>query len=172
MKPHTRADLARLVPASGLIIELGVAAGAFAEELMRANPSARYVGIDRWSDHHNEAEMATAMSRIIPNRGQVIRSTFADMVANVPDDEADLIYIDGYAHTGQEGGETLRDWWAKLKPGGIFAGHDYSGHYPQTIAAVDDFVRGLGLAVTTNLRIIDELPHPSWWLVKPDPTKP
>lgn len=34
MTPTTRSDLARLVPPDGLIIELGVAAGIFAEELL------------------------------------------------------------------------------------------------------------------------------------------
>jgi hypothetical protein len=80
-----------------------------------------------------------------------------------------MIYIDGYAHTGQEGGQTLRDWWPKLAPGGVFAGHDYDlAAYPQTVCAVNDFIlemdrRGIRL----HLQVIDEKPHPSWWIVKP-----
>ena len=150
------------------MIELGVAAGQFAVEMLTANPAARYLGIDRWSDHHDEAEMMTAIEILRAfNYAATSRSTFTEALPLVPDAWADLIYIDGYAHTGQEGGQTLRDWWPKLKPGGVFAGHDYSGHYPQTIAAVDAFVIEMGL----DLRIIDEKPHPSWWTIKPDPAK-
>ena len=170
MKPTTRADLALMVPAGGLVIELGVAAGKFAAEMLSLNASMQYIGVDRWADHHDEKEMNEAYTRAssaqIGNRQRVFfkRGTFAEVALTVEPECADMIYIDGYAHTGQEGGETLRDWWPKLKPGGIFAGHDYSGHYPQTIAAVDAFVAEHGLA----LNIIDELPHPSWWVLKPE----
>jgi trans-aconitate methyltransferase len=166
-EPKTRADLARLVPPGAVIIELGVAAGKFAELLLDQNPSAQYVGIDRWSDHHDEAEMDRAKARLWRWRDRVglIRGSFADHLPLVPDGFADMIYIDGYAHTGQEGGQTLRDWWPKLSPGGIFAGHDYCPQYPQTIEAVNAFVYEMGLENALN--IIDEKPHASWWLTKP-----
>jgi predicted O-methyltransferase YrrM len=164
MTPTTRAELATLIPSGGLVIELGVAAGEFAAEMLAANPSITYVGIDRWSDHHDEAEMNAAKARLWPWRDRVglVRATFADHLPLLPDDFADMIYIDGYAHTGQEGGQTLRDWWPKLKAGGIFAGHDYCRKYPQTIAAVDAFVAENGLA----LNVIKEKPHSSWWIRK------
>ena len=163
MKPKKRAELALMVPAGGLVIELGVAAGKFAEEMLTIAASIEYIGIDRWSDHHNEQEMGLAISRIPSHRGGIIRATFEEVASKIPDSEADMIYIDGYAHTGQEGGETLRDWYPKLKPGGIFAGHDYCPKYQPTIDAVDAFVAEHGL----ELIIIDELPHPSWWVRKP-----
>lgn len=164
--PTTRAGLAKLVPSGGIVIELGVAAGKFAAEMLETNPSIIYHGIDRWSDHHDTDEMECAQARLWPwrERATLIRSTFAKHLPWVEDASADLIYVDGYAHTGQEGGQTLRDWWPKLKPGGIFAGHDYDPtHYPQTVAAVDDFARDMAL----EIRIIEEIPHPSWWTIKP-----
>ncbi len=160
---RTRADLARLVPPDGLIIELGVAAGKFAREMLDANPLARYTGIDRWNDHHDEAEMREANQRLIEwERVCLLRSTFAEAVDKFPNEHADLIYVDGYAHTGQDGGQTLRDWWPKVKRGGIFAGHDYCAEYQPTVDAVDAFVAEHGL----DLHIIDDGPHPSWWIRK------
>ena len=38
----------------------------------------------------------------------------------------DFIYIDGHAHTGQEKGETIRDWLPKIKTTGVISGHDYN----------------------------------------------
>jgi len=154
-----------MAPSGGMIIELGVAAGRFAAELIDANPSCQYLGIDRWSDHHDLAEMQAARARLWPWRDRVglVRATFADHLPLVPDGFADLIYIDGYAHTGQEGGSTLADWWSKVRRGGIFDGHDYPPQYQPTIDAVDAFVAKHGL----ELHLIDEKPYPSWWLIRP-----
>jgi hypothetical protein len=164
MTPKTRADLALMVPRDGTTIELGVAAGKFAEELLTANQCMRYIGIDRWSDHHDLAEMHQARAKLWRwrDRCRLVRATFYDHLPSVADQSANLIYIDGYAHTGQEGGQTLRDWWPKLKAGGIFAGHDYCPQYQPTIEAVDSFVAEKGLI----LNVIDESPHPSWWIRK------
>lgn len=161
--PNTRAELALMVPDMGVFIELGVAAGKSAEAFLEANPFIEYIGIDRWSDHHNEQEMEQAKRIIFSRNGSIIRSTFADAVFDIADEYADLIYVDGYAHTGQEGGETLEQWWPKLKPGGIFSGHDYDSEYPQTVAAVDAFVQRHGL----ELNVIIEKPNCSWWVKKP-----
>lgn len=161
----TRADLSLFVPYNGIMIELGVAAGDFAVELIRANPDANYVGVDRWSDHHDDQEMIYASQRIngASDYAEIIHSTFTDALHRVTDECADLIYIDGYAHTGQESGQTLDDWYPKLKSGGIFAGHDYCAQYQPTIDAVDSFVAKHGL----TLNIINDGDHPSWWIVKP-----
>jgi predicted O-methyltransferase YrrM len=164
---NTRYELTTLIPPGGTLIELGVAAGKSAQGFLIANPSIRYIGIDRWSDHHDEQEMDRAMAALWPWRDRVglHRMTFECALSLIPDRTADMIYIDGYAHTGQEGGETLAQWWPKLKPGGIFAGHDYHYEYEQTINAVDAFTARHGL----DLRIIEDTgnKYPSWWMVRP-----
>ncbi len=161
----TRAALVDLLAPGSLVIELGVAGGLFAVEMLQRAPSLRYIGIDRWADHHNEAEMKLARDRLWPfSDASLARATFAEAVASVADGFADMIYIDGYAHTGQERGDTLRDWWPKLKPGGIFAGHDYDlAEYPQTVEAVDAFVHQHRL----DMHLTGELSLPSWYLRKP-----
>lgn len=160
----TRADLALSVPPGGTMVELGVAAGMFACVLMARNPRARYIGIDRYTDHHGEREYRAAKDRIKSKGGKLLRATFSDALRMFTDDFNPLIYVDGYAHTGQEEGRTLRDWWPKVKPGGIFAGHDYHPTYQATIDAVDAFVAEHGL----TLNIIEEKPFPSWWVRKPE----
>lgn len=158
----TRKELATLVKPSGIVIELGVAAGKFAIQLMGANPAIEYLGIDRWSDHHDGEEYGHAKAVIELLGGKVMRSTFHDALPFIADESADLIYIDGYAHTGQDGGQTLDEWWPKLKRGGIFSGHDYHPEYMPTIQTVDAFVQKHGLI----LHIINENPYPSWWILK------
>ena len=168
--PQTRAELAKLIPRDGLVIELGVAAGQFANQMLQANPMIHYVGIDRWSDHHDADEMLSAINLVSWHTSAVmLRYSFHEALPLIPDGAASMVYVDGYAHTGQEGGQTLRDWWPKVKRGGIFAGHDYdAASYPQTVHAVNCFVRDLlDGGESVDLHIIDEKPHPSWWLVKP-----
>lgn len=41
-----------------------------------------------------------------------------------------FIYVDGYAHTGEDRGKTLFDWYPKLKIGGLMAGDDYHDDWP------------------------------------------
>lgn len=149
----------------GLFVELGVAAGAFAERVLDRNRSMRYVGIDKWDDHHNVTEMekaATKLSRF-GGRAELKRASFGDAVEGVKDESCDVIYVDGYAHTGQDDGKTLRDWWLKVKSGGVFSGHDYDDKWPKTIAAVDAFAESIGATV----EVIKDEPYSSWIIRKP-----
>jgi hypothetical protein len=73
---------------------------------------------------------------------------FSDAIAHFPDSFFDFIYIDAYAHEGQQGGKLLDDWWPKLKTGGIFSGHDYDPAWPLTVAAVNAFAKKTGRRVT------------------------
>ena len=168
MKPKTRQKLAKMLGKNDIVIELGVAAGRFAEQFLTENPDVSYIGIDRWSDHHDETEMHNAIARLKDfKKVAFMRYTFESALPKFHDEFADMIYVDGYAHTGQEGGRTLEDWWPKLKTGGIFAGHDYDKNYPQTIVAVDNFVKKLtDSGVEVELNIIDEKPNCSWWFKK------
>lgn len=156
---ETRSDLARF--ARGIAVELGVARGDYSLELL-ANPAVEVLySIDRWSDHHNDAEMRVARNRLsrYGSRSVIVRAAFEDAVARFADGFFDFIYIDGYAHTGQDGGRTLRDWWPKLRSGGIFAGHDYCVTFPETVEAVDRFAAEHGVKVALTLD-----PLASWWL--------
>ena len=154
-----REDVVSLVPAGSICLELGVAQGEFADLVLSKYPVVLY-GIDRWSDHHNDREYKNTLDRLskFGDRSIIIRKTFEEAVHDFEDGFFDLIYIDGYAHTGQENGRTLRDWYPKLKSGGIFSGDDYSKKYPQTISAVDRFLSEYNL----ELHLTDEIGESIW----------
>lgn len=62
----------------------------------------------------------------------------------------------------------MEQWWPKLKPGGILAGHDYHPRWLPTMNAVDRFVERHGLSLQLTLPA-DEPgadPNPSWWVRK------
>lgn len=163
-----REALASLIPPGGIAVELGVAAGDFSVALLKGNRHFPILySIDRWSDHHDDAEMELAKRRLAEfgRRSIVIRSTFEDALAAFPDRSLDFIYVDGYAHTGQEGGKTLEDWWPKLKPNGIMSGHDYHYRWPATIVAVEAFIRRHSLRISLTGETEEGL-YPSWWTTK------
>lgn len=122
--------------------------------------------IDRWGDHHDTLEMDRCRELLAAwgVRSRVIRSTFAEALELFEPASLDFVYVDGYAHEGQERGRTLRDWWPKLRPGGLFAGHDYHSDWQATVDMVDRFMAMEGL----DFRVTGEERWPSWYTVKPE----
>lgn len=162
-----REELAKLIPTNGHAVELGVAKGLFSEALLANQTGFKLVSVDSWMDEergHGEAEFQEA-SRLLAHwdpRSIIMRRSFQDAAGFFPHKRLDLVYCDGYAHTGQDNGRTLWTWWHKVKDGGIFAGHDYHPRWPETMAAVDAFCKKLGLRF--ELTTDDE--YASWWVRK------
>lgn len=148
-------------------VELGVAAGRNAERLLSANPTLTLICIDRWGGdrNHNLDEMVEAYKRLdrFGERAVILRGSFDQYAVYFPDEYFDFVYVDGYAHTGQDAGNTLRKWWPLVKAGGVFSGHDYHPDYQPTIDAVNAFFDEAGIPFLVN----DDKPYPSWYAVKP-----
>lgn len=157
----TRIDLARMF--EGVGAELGVAAGEYSAAIL-ANPKVTLLySIDRWSDHHDDAEFEKAKTTLagFGDRSAIVRATFHEAAAAFPANHFDFLYFDGYAHNGQEHGQTFGDWFDKLKPGGILSGHDYCDQYPATVLEVDWLALKYGL----KIQVTDDEPR-SWYAVK------
>lgn len=162
----SRVELAGLIPVGGRAAELGVAKGAFSDELLAARDDFHLYSIDRWGgDRGHDSEEFDAARTLLGRHGgrcTIVRKSFDEALADFEPASLDLIYIDGYAHDGQEGGRTLDAWWSRLKVGGIFAGHDYHPDWKPTVDAVDAFCRKRGLAI--NVTSGDYFP--SWFIMK------
>ena len=158
----TRNDLAQSFKGRG--IELGVAKGVFSDIILQNNKVTKLVSIDRWSDHHTLDEYIEVIRllKVYDERSSVTRSSFEMALPSFTDGTLDFIYIDGYAHQGQERGKTLSDWWPKLKKGGLFCGHDYHRRWPATIEAVNRFMEANNLSIS----VTQDDEYPSWWVVK------
>ena len=169
-----RYDILSLLPLDSITIELGVAEGGFSEAIIKNGLVRHHYAVDRYTGerNHDDGEYMTALKRLDKYRNQctLIRAEFRVALHLFPDNYFDFVYVDGYAHTGQENGKTLTDWWPKVKPGGIFAGDDYSANFPLTVNAVNKFAEERGL----KLHITDCEPgndwaslHQSWLIEKP-----
>ena len=131
-------------------------------------------GIDRYFGDrgHDDGEYAKAQRQTAEfgDRYSLLKQTFDEALSSFADDSLDFVYIDGYAHTGQEGGETIRQWARKVRPGGLISGDDFSVTFPLVIQEVDRFVADN--ALNLNILLFKDTDgwssqHPSWFCVKP-----
>ena len=154
-------------------IELGVARGVFSKRMIDSGKFKKFFGVDAYGDGdiHNTDEYKTALQTVgLDQNYSLLRMTFEEALDLFPDHYFDFVYIDGFAHTGEEGGQTLYDWFKKVKPGGIIAGDDYHDDWPLVQWAVNDFAKNVGAQL--NLTDITEdnaySLYPSWFLTKPE----
>ncbi len=166
----TRLDLvAQNVPENGKFLELGVGDGEFLREVLLTRPDIQYLGIDMWKDTSRlKSCAATIFNYNLADKVRLIKSEFKDALNHllVINEKFDFIYIDGYAHTGQDDGQTLRDWYSRLVNGGMFAGHDYDEQYPLTIDAVNKFYYQKRPDTVSELKLTEEATLKSWYFRK------
>lgn len=160
------------LPARGNIgIELGVAAGSFSARMVQSGRFARFYGVDAYSDGHSAREYKAALLATgLASDYRLLRLTFAQAVDLFPDGYFDFIYVDGFAHSGLEGGQTLADWYPKLKPGGIMAGDDYDAKvWPLVVWAVHEAAAQLGVGLSLTELVAEETYNrfASWSFTRP-----
>ena len=128
-----------------------------------------FFGVDKYSDHHDQNQYKSAIKYVgILENYKLLKLDFNEALEMFDDQFFDFIYIDGYAHNGQKGGETLCKWIKKVKPGGILCGDDYDKSFPLTVEAVNYISKktNLNLYITD---IISEKDHKyASWVLKVD----
>lgn len=151
-------------------IELGVAEGIFSSRMISSGKFQKFFAVDVYGDIHNTPQYKRALLRAgLMSSYSLLRMRFDEAFDLFPDGFFDFIYIDGYAHNGEEGGKTIVDWYRKLKTGGLMAGDDYHEDWPLVVWAVNDFVcqSGENLMVTELTEPgLDYCKYPSWCFIK------
>jgi hypothetical protein len=166
---------------SGVGVEIGVANGENSLAILAQSGLELLYSIDPWSRELNEPLDAAHTSTVqhYLKAIQVLRPfTRSSIIWRLRSDEAvhlfadqclDFIYIDG-SHVYEDVSQDLRIWYPKVKPGGLFCGHDYSGNCPGVVRAVDQFLRfnNLNFSLTEEDEIIEGYIIRSWIVRKPD----
>ena len=164
---------------SNIGVELGIARGDFSKLMQNSQKFKLIIGVDCYDektfDEHshdiNQYKQALKKMNIFSNDYKILRMRFEEAIDLFEDNSLDFVYVDGYAHSGQNGGETIFKWYEKVKLGGFIAGDDYHLDWPLTVKAVDEFVRQseLELHVTNfieNKGIKSYSDYPSWIVKK------
>ena len=114
---YSRYDVLKLLPhRPGMLgVELGVAAGEFSRRMVRSGIFAHCFGVDVYADHHDTDEYKKALRAIgLESPYKLLRMSFDDALDLFPDGGVDFVYVDGYAHTGEDGGGTIYRWHDKV----------------------------------------------------------
>lgn len=169
----TRWNVIDCLPQTGNVgIELGVAAGSFSSRMVQSGRFSRFYGVDAYSDGHstNEYKAAVRATGLWADY-RLLRMNFSQAVDLFPDASFDFIYIDGFAHTGLEGGRTMAEWFPKLKHGGMMAGDDYDLEaWPLVVWAVHEAAAQLDVPLSLTDIVEDETYSRflSWFFKRPE----
>ncbi|MDP2578633.1 class I SAM-dependent methyltransferase [Shimia thalassica] len=166
-----RKELPLFLERDGLVgIELGVAGGWYSKRLNESGLFSELYGVDLYGDHHDTKEYIEALHNVgLREKYWLLRMSFEDALDVFPDEYFDFVYIDGYAHTGEERGKTMFDWYNKVKVGGMIAGHDYHKKWPLVKISVNTLADTLGQPVMRTTMSKNRDPQdkfPSWALFK------
>ena len=97
--------------------------------------------VDVWRNH------AVGLLAPYADRVEMLEMDSIAAADHIADNELDYIFIDG-DHSYAAVSRDLRAYWSKVKPGGIFAGHDWN--LPEVNRAVNDFRKELD--ITTEIQ--------------------
>jgi len=171
---NTRQDIALLAPEGCIGGEFGVDTGQLSARFLDLDYFDSFHCVDKWDDHAHSREQYLAVSKKLMKypEARVWRMTAQEFASLIPDEMFGFIYIDCYAHTGQDAGGVLEALWPKLASGGVFAGDDYDKrHWPKTFTAVNQFAQRVDKQVNVKddfcqYAKIGQDKHPTWYFIK------
>lgn len=140
-------------------LEIGCDIGDTSNFLLDVNPSLHLTSVDPYINYVdwngrplNEREeiFQRAMNRLqgYSNRFDLVRLTSDEAVNLFDDEQFDFIFIDGL-HTYDQLTKDCDNYYSKLKPGGIFAGHDYTA-IEGVNRACKEFAADMGKEILTT----------------------
>lgn len=141
---------------SGLGIEIGIFRGVFSEHLLQHSHLSILYSVDPWlcfpTPETAESFYQETKERLAKfgKRSQILRTTALEAASYFQDAYFDFVYIDS-SHTYEDTQAELAAYWPKMKPNGLFCGHDYA-NCPDVKKAVDEFALLHGLQVETTVR--------------------
>ena len=193
-----RYSLASSLPSSYVLgCEIGVWEGGYTSVLV-SSTSMHIVAIDPWqaTDSYSEIYGSHSMEDVEKNpllRGNdgfvwqearymgtldnlkrfplgkwtVLRGYSYKLKHFFPNESVDFVYIDG-EHSYEAVSKDIADWWPKISPGGILAGHDYNDNNPGSIRAVDEHAQtnSVEFKITGTSPEKGDADAPSWVFIK------
>ena len=119
-----------------VVLEIGSDIGDTANFLLDSNPELQLYSVDPYENYIdwngkplNEREdmYNNLMNRLngYSNRFTQVRKTSDDAANDFQDEIFDVVFIDGL-HTYDQLSKDCENYYSKVKPGGIFAGHDFT----------------------------------------------
>jgi hypothetical protein len=140
-------------------VEIGCDKAVTTEFLVRSLPELELHSIDPYCEyvdwngvpvHENTDAYNLSVAKMEPykDRFTLHRKLSSECVSNFEDGSLDFIFIDGI-HTYDGVKEDCLNYYSKVKPGGLFAGHDFSV-IPAVNRAVKEFASSVNKEIFTT----------------------
>jgi len=155
-------------------VELGVWKGFNAERMLQrldikklylVDPYLDYVESTGfvWEDHKKNEDIARNRLKKYESKIEFLIMTSSG-AKDLIEDELDFVYIDAdhsYSHVKED----IENYYPKLKPGRVLAGHDFYARFLGVVRAVMEFSN------SRNLELLGD--YHDWWVIKEEmlPTK-
>jgi hypothetical protein len=129
--------------------EIGVYFGGLSEVLLLKNNLDKFYLIDSYPlllfGDQLKADLyylnlLSRMKEIKTNNFEIIREDSKLFVNNIPDNSLDFVFIDA-SHEYEDVKLDIKDWYLKVKQGGLVMGDDYNILTPGVIQAVNEFAK-------------------------------
>jgi len=169
-----RWELANLANARGLTgtaVELGVNRGEFAANFLARWEGKRYIAVDHYLPYPDmpnpraqDRDVAHAMLARFGNRVEWQELDTVLALEAMEPESVDALYTDAF-HALWAVQKELDVGWTRVRPGGMFAGHDFDYHCGDVCYAVRSFAAKHGLEVF--LTQDGDSPW-SWYTFKPE----
>lgn len=156
------------------MVEIGVARGHHSAHLLEAIPDLLVYSIDPWGyfpdeydnmySYHTLADdeklyrQAAELLKPFGRRSNILRCT-SSRATRLINETLNMVHLDG-DHSYEGIKEDIKNWWGKLKVGGILSGNAY-GHnaHPGVAKAVNEFINKKGLKLNLEISLV-------WWIMK------
>lgn len=152
-------------------VEVGVDKGKNIKYLLDNCPNIRKIyGIDPWTEYpaldqgncnkNYLKALLNLRSYFLDDNAEILKTHSLKAVKKFRDGSLDFAYIDG-DHRYLQVVMDLNAWYPKVKPGGIFSGHDYRPEDTDVRKAVRTFCNGIN-----QTQIDIAMPGHSWYFRK------
>lgn len=156
--------------------EIGVAEGNYSKYLLANSNIQKMYLVDPFdstiAEYYCTEQVTKDNLKDYADRIVILPMTSESAAKEITDNSLDFVYVDGdhrYAFAKQD----MELWFPKVKPGGMFAGHDYHPAQPGVVKAITEFCDSRGFELNlTGLAGLDQSQSgkeggaPSWFLYK------
>lgn len=147
-----RSQLNKIINIEDPAAEIGVAEGFFSRDMLAWGLTKLYM-VDAWQtigekgdgaspQSWHDKNMQDAIKRVAPfgDKAVILRGLSVKMAELVPNESLGLVYLDA-GHDYENVIADLKEWFPKLKKGGVMAGHDYYSDSYGVKRAVHEFTK-------------------------------
>ncbi len=150
-------------------VEIGVNSGEHSYSMFKTGKVKKLYLIDPYKEYYEMDNLDIAKEQaydLLKDENVLFIYEKSENVINDIPDKLDFVYIDG-AHDYENVKKDIKNYWGKVKVGGVFGGHDIANgkhfegeEYNGVVRAVTEFV------VENNLKLYIE--NREWWIIKKD----